>query len=884
MQGEQTLMKIGKALMIPYELFKTHGASMIQTYQPFFDMCVTFAADMQHLGARMQEYGNGLYETNRFYARDTVRAFYANTGEMRSSWQHFTERLVGQFAQLREMMEAANALIFDAQWWINAFDQATLSMTEWMNSLGGHPRTQYMKNKWEEFQNLELSYDWLDDLDMPAVATISCEERYNAFKDQAAAFWADLMAQPALSHYQESMQSLQDSMIWALEYYGVNAKMSELSAQMEAARNGGLREFVEAQVQKTKDHLQLHRTRVTVWEPENWEAQAEMYLPFEMRDLETLNRIPAQIGDFMQQQQNQMTRYGEQVNNWAYGAGFSRHATWAEPQHFMTFDRKFFEFEGTCSYVLARDVVNDEFSVIVNYHDHSPDQQSVLVKIDSHRIEVAHGFKVHIDGVRTEMPVKAGTTSITLVDNRVHVESPRGITLECDLFHNRCTLEVKGWYFGKVKGLFGTYNNEPIDDFQDPNGNIIEDVASLADAWTDGNRCVVQNHAVKDEFSAHEICDSYFRSPFSSFSACFDVVDSENFMYMCVNDLARKDAPTEEDVCRVASFYADECERAHVHLEAPTQCLHCEMPAGERLYVEEPQKLEGADVPQSADVLLVVSHRECNTEVIPKLAALVDRINGGFIAEGMENNHFGLVGYGGKDAYYSPHSYTLDGQFLATFDRLSSTVENFHIDEGVATEDALSALEFAARYHFRAGVRKTIILVPCSSCAEMEVSYSEVHSLLSDRDINLSMLMHEEFAIDKANPTTSLVFGVDRQTVYTRTDFGNVGPAGDVSLRPHVAVPKDYCTALTDYTNGALFNTRFMTSGRPQQEKKFMDVMSAVVAMKARPFECEVCECVAPTDSHGYATTVCRACEQPSVFYSIFRNNFDNFERQNRVI
>jgi len=323
-----------------------------------------------------------------------------------------------------------------------------------------------------------------------------------------------------------------------------------------------------------------------------------------------------------------------------------------------------------------------------------------------------------------------------------------------------------------------------------------------------------------------------------------------------------------------------------VHLDAPSQCLHCEMPSGDRLYVDQPQTLKNEENPNSADVLLVVSHGDCNTEVIPKLADLVERINTGLIAEGMENNHFGLVGYGGEGMYAKPHGHTLDGQFFATFDRFPQTMENFHSPSSdmETHEDSLRALEFAARYHFRPGVRKNIILVPCESCSD-DHSYSEVHDLLTDRDINLSMLIHSEFAIDKADPTTSLIFGVDRQTVYTRTDFGNVGPTGDITLRPHVAVHKDYCTALTDSTQGGLFNSRFMTSGRPQQEKKFMDVMSAVVAMKSKPFDCQECECVPPQNSRDYATTVCRACQQPSdFFYSFFPKNFDNFERHNSIL
>merc|ERR1719431_1149770 len=118
--------------------------------------------------------------------------------------------------------------------------------------------------------------------------------------------------------------------------------------------------------------MQLNRTRVTVWQPQDWEAQAEVYIPFEVRDLETVGRIPVLIQDYIDQMSAQLSNYGEDAKAWgvwdilykykpvASGVGemippFSGHATVAGSQHFVTFDRRFYEFDGECSYVLARD-------------------------------------------------------------------------------------------------------------------------------------------------------------------------------------------------------------------------------------------------------------------------------------------------------------------------------------------------------------------------------------------------------------------------------------------------------------------------------------------------------------------------------------------------
>merc|ERR1719233_398980 len=220
------------------------------------------------------------------------------------------------------------------------------------------------------------------------------------------------------------MEDLRENVMWALEYYGVNDKVKEIKARLAELQDGGVRKFVADTERKIKDYLQLNRTRVTVWDTENWEAQAELYIPFEARDLETLGSIPVTINDYVGQMQNQISNYGEQVDDWAMwdtinsykpkpmSAGdivppFPVHATMAGSQHFMTFDRRFFEFDGECSYVLARDNTDGLFSVIVNY-DRSRHERSIFVQVDGHRIEVAQEYKVFIDGTRREMPVEMG--------------------------------------------------------------------------------------------------------------------------------------------------------------------------------------------------------------------------------------------------------------------------------------------------------------------------------------------------------------------------------------------------------------------------------------------------------------------------------------------
>ena len=259
---------------------------------------------------------------------------------------------------------------------------------------------------------------------------------------------------------------------------------------------------------------------------------------------------------------------------------FAAHATISGNQHYMTFDKRFFEFAGECSYLLARDFIDGQFSVVVNYDNVGGQvvKKSITVASGSKNIEIFPNFKVNADGAQTELPIVAGNTYISREGNYIKVINENGMKVICDLPHDRCTLEVTGWYYGKTGGLLGTYDNEPMNDFTTPERTRATTPEELANSWTVGRRCQVRNHAIHvDEISDNrrtELCAKYFRDQSSPFRKCFKQVDNEAFMHMCLDEM-----PTninrmvrDEDVCDVASFYVSECKYLGVPLSMPSPC------------------------------------------------------------------------------------------------------------------------------------------------------------------------------------------------------------------------------------------------------------------------------------------------------------------------
>ena len=167
--------------------------------------------------------------------------------------------------------------------------------------------------------------------------------------------------------------------------------------------------------------------------------------------------------------------------------------------------------------------------------------------------------------------------------------------------------------------------------------------------------------------------------------------------------------------------------------------------------------LEDDDVPQSADVVLVVAHRPCNADLLNKLDNIVSQIDSSLKELSIRRPRFSVVGYAGEKSLSEPHTHTMDGELFNTKYKFEKATENFQITQSSA-EDALEALEYAARLPFRAGVSKSIILVPCEDCTEQAVNYADVQRLLFQRDIRLHVLKQKDFEL-KADKSTSYIFG-----------------------------------------------------------------------------------------------------------------------------
>ncbi len=110
--------------------------------------------------------------------------------------------------------------------------------------------------------------------------------------------------------------------------------------------------------------------------------------------------------------------------------------------------------------------------------------------------------------------------------------------------------------------------------------------------------------------------------------------------------------------------------------------------------------------------------------------------------------------------------------------------------------------------------------------------------------------------------------GADSKGVFTQKHVGDDDLLGDRGLRKAIEIPKDLCVALSEETDGSVWNSLKLTQGKPMGQKKFVDVMSRVTAKKATPTECQICVCQ-PEQETGIGKAVCRNCDKPEPIYHV---------------
>uniref|UniRef100_K1QT04 Uncharacterized protein n=1 Tax=Magallana gigas TaxID=29159 RepID=K1QT04_MAGGI len=651
------------------------------------------------------------------------------------------------------------------------------------------------------------------------------------------------------------------------EFLSIKKQLMDIATQMLS----DIKKFIVEDIAEMKI-LGLDKSRVIAFDPENGNIEVEIYMPTGMETLDRLPKIPVTkfrnvMKDFAGKVQTVIP--DSDFNLWDiyyrvrpaslhpidWIPPFKGYAYVAGNRHFITFDGKKFDFSGDCSFVLTRDLVDNNFTVIMNYKPNENIMDNLLVLAEGKTIEIFPDFTVKIDGKPHEFPYMSHKLSLERVGNWIKLDTGRGLIITGDLPSNVFTIEVSGWYFGKLAGILGTYNNEQYDELTTGDNKIVKNEDSFYNSWEVSKKCRPNgNNAVdiiQDESDVKYIkCAKVLKSTDSVHRPCFRQVNPDKAFEMCLN---------RDDMCAASRFYLHQCRQQGVYLPPPKECVQCVAPNAESFEAGETIRIsprsDDYQPISSADTIFIVEEKPCNKETTKHLGSLVYEVEQELTKAGISNNKYGLIGFNKKGS----HSHTMDGQLLNDATNFVKGVESLTFTS--YKTDTLDAILQAANYPFRAGVVKNIILLQCGGCSDLKtIQYQQVRHTLQARNIQFHILRDQEFMLGNKIPKQKIL-GIDSRRKYVLQNSND-------QSRENMGYSVDTCSHLALLSNGSIFDSSSLSLKKVRLQKMAIDTISNRIAKSSLPSQCQVCTCEA--DETGAAKSVCRSCYSEMTDVSIY--------------
>ncbi|KAK2145704.1 hypothetical protein LSH36_662g04064 [Paralvinella palmiformis] len=263
---------------------------------------------------------------------------------------------------------------------------------------------------------------------------------------------------------------------------------------------------------------------------------------------------------------------------------------WGDP-HYTTFDKRRFDFQGTCHYVLSepchdvntsdklvtyRVLAKNEYRNRVQRNRRVSQTKSILVEVYGYSVELRQLGRVSSNGVEQTLPVYIHNAEATRPGSFIEVRQlVDGVSLTTDFglyVHfdgkNRFRLTLADSYAGEVCGLCGDFNGDPSNDFLMSNGSMATDVSHFGNSWKDvalsdvgcddGQTPNPECETWDEQIQVNRLC-SVISDPEGPFSACHGVVDPDEYEYGCAYDLC-SDIHNEEMLCDAIAAYAEVCK------------------------------------------------------------------------------------------------------------------------------------------------------------------------------------------------------------------------------------------------------------------------------------------------------------------------------------
>ncbi|XP_038832345.1 IgGFc-binding protein-like [Salvelinus namaycush] len=246
--------------------------------------------------------------------------------------------------------------------------------------------------------------------------------------------------------------------------------------------------------------------------------------------------------------------------------------------HYLTFDGERFDFQGTCSYVMATVVKSEPglipFTVLTKNNHRGNKRVSFVrkVSVTVYGLTVVistHKGKVEVNGENVYLPVTLAGGNLTVVYSGSYavLKTNFGLKVMYD-WNMKFYITVPSSYFRTLGGLCGNYNGDRNDEFTNPKGNKEPTVVKFAQSWRteDGDlfchddcqgECPSCTPALQQKYKGEKLCGLLAKKD-GPFASCHKVLDPGMFMDNCVYDVCINKG-IYQFLCENMKSYNDAC-------------------------------------------------------------------------------------------------------------------------------------------------------------------------------------------------------------------------------------------------------------------------------------------------------------------------------------
>ncbi|KAM6995238.1 LOW QUALITY PROTEIN: IgGFc-binding protein-like [Tautogolabrus adspersus] len=255
--------------------------------------------------------------------------------------------------------------------------------------------------------------------------------------------------------------------------------------------------------------------------------------------------------------------------------------------HYTTFDARRFDFQGTCTYIMATVAKKDpnltKFTVTTKNNHRGSRRVSyvrtVTVTVYEQTIIISsRRGQVEVNGELQYLPFSLleGKVSVSRSGSYAVVRTDFGLIVKYD-WNMRLLITVPSSYYDHMGGLCGNYNGDRKDDLSEPRGKSIPIVLEMIKKWkvkdpdlfcndNCGGRCPQCSEQQQEHFKKPKLCGLITKED-GPFSACHKTVLPSPFLDNCVYDVCLNKGAKQVRCDNLKSYY-DTCLSEGVKMTA----------------------------------------------------------------------------------------------------------------------------------------------------------------------------------------------------------------------------------------------------------------------------------------------------------------------------